>query len=359
MTKTARAAVLGQDGRFETRAYPVPDIADDSGLVRIVACGICGTDIEQAAGKFRNYPVIPGHEPVGIVERIGDAAARKWGVDVGDMVAVEPMIACGQCDTCRRGLKTCRKYGVTSYGFFPLDTPPVLLGGYAEYMYLHPDTVLHRFAPGTDPVMASFYNPLGAGFSWAAKAAATGPGDTVVIQGAGQRGLMCLIAAREAGASRVIVTDLAAARWKLDLARRFGASHVIAADEQDPVEAVHALTGGQGADVVLDVSGTHEKPVADAIRMVRPGGTVVVAALKYRGLSDFRLDDMTFKALTLRGVLSVDSESYRPAMDLIAGGRYPLRDLHTHTLPLDRAGHAIDLLAGRVPDERAFHIAIG
>ncbi len=358
MAKTARAAVLHGDQRFEVRTYPVPDIADDSGLIRVTACGICGTDVEQYAGKFQNYPVIPGHEPVGIIERIGDKAARKWGVDVGDMVAIEPMIACGECDTCRRGLKTCRKYGVTSYGFFPLDTPPYLLGGYAEYMYLHPDTVLHKFAPNTDPVMASFYNPLGAGFSWTAKAAETKPGDTVVIQGAGQRGLMCLIAAREAGAAKIIVTDLAAARWKLDLALQFGASHAIAADKEDPVKAVHDITGGLGADVVLDVSGTHQKPVVDAIKMVRPGGTVVVAALKYRGLSDFRLDDMTFKAVTLRGVLSVDSDSYRPAMALIASGKYPLRDLHTHTLTLDHAERAIKLLAGQVPDERAFHIAI-
>jgi threonine dehydrogenase-like Zn-dependent dehydrogenase len=358
MTRTARAAVLDAGGQFTVRAWPVPEIAADSGLLRLVACGICGTDVEQAAGKFQHYPVIPGHEPVGIIERIGDAAARKWGVDVGDLVAVEPMIACGACDTCRRGLKTCRKYGVTSYGFFPLEAPPHLLGGYAESMYLHPDSILHRFPRGTDPVMASFYNPLGAGFSWAQRAAGTQPGDCVVIQGAGQRGLMCLIAALEAGAGRVIVTDLAAARWKLDLATRLGAHHVVVADEADPVRAVHDLTGGAGADVVLDVSGTHEKPVANAIAMVRPGGTVVVAALKYRGLSDFRIDDLAFKAVTLRGVLSVDSDSYRPAMALIASGQYPLRDLHTHTLPLEQAARAIDLLAGREPGERAFHLAI-
>jgi threonine dehydrogenase-like Zn-dependent dehydrogenase len=358
LQKLARAAVLHRDRRFEVRAYPLPEIADNSGLIRIVACGICGTDVEQAAGKFQHYPVVPGHEPVGVIERIGDVAARKWGVDVGDMIAVEPMIACGVCDTCRRGLKTCRKYGVTSYGFFPLETPPWLLGGYAEYMYLHPDSIVHKFAPGTDPVLASFYNPLGAGFSWAVRAAETKPDDTVVIQGAGQRGLMCLIAAREAGAGRVIVTDLGASKWKLDLALQFGASHVIVADDTDPVRAVMEITGG-GADVVLDVSGAHEKPIADAIAMVRPGGTVVVAALKYRGLSDFRIDDMTFKAVTLRGVLSVDSDSYRPALALIASGKYPLRDLHTHTLPLDQAERAIDLLAGRDSSERAFHLAIG
>lgn len=356
--RTAAASVLERDGSFNVRSYAVPDISEDTGLLRLLACGICGTDVEQAAGKFAHYPVIPGHEPVGIIERIGDRAARKWGVNVGDLVAVEPMIACGECDTCRRGIKSCRKYGVSSYGFFPLDTPPVLLGGYAEYMHLHADSIIHRFAPGTDPVMASFYNPLGAGFSWAVKAGGVQPGGSVLIQGAGQRGLMCLIAALEAGAKTVIVTDLAASQWKLDLARRIGATHTVAADQADLRVAVAEITGGAGVDVALDVSGTHEAPVGNAMAAVRPGGTVVVAALKYRGLSDFRIDDLAFKAVTLRGVLSVDSESYKPAMALIGSGRYPLRDLHTHTLGLGDAARAIDLLAGRMPGERAFHIAV-
>jgi threonine dehydrogenase-like Zn-dependent dehydrogenase len=355
---TAKATALVAPGRFEAVEVEIPPVGASDALVRIVACGICGSDIEQRRGHNFVGPVIPGHEPVGVVEEIGPEAARRWGVAVGDLVAVDPTLSCGRCAMCRAGRSPCEGARRT-YGFIPLASPVGLMGGYAQYMHLDPATDLHRLDRGTPPALAAMYNPLGAGIAWTLGAGGAGLGDTVVVQGAGQRGLMCLIAAKAAGAGRVIMTDLAAAAWKLDIARRLGADHVVVADRDDPVEAVRELTGGLGAEVVLDVSGVSPKPVSDALDMVRTGGVIVVGAMKgRREIPGFVSDKLALKAATLRGVQAVDRASYAKAVEIIRGGRFPLMDLHTHSLGLGEVDRAISLLAGEVPGERALHVTI-
>src|SRR5438132_12758435 len=102
--RTSRAVVQTAPRRLELRELPLPDIDDESALLRVEACGICGSDAEQYTGVLPvRFPLIPGHEPLGIIERIGDRAARRWGVDAGDRVAVESLIPCGHCRGCPAG----------------------------------------------------------------------------------------------------------------------------------------------------------------------------------------------------------------------------------------------------------------
>jgi len=102
--RTSRAVVQTAPRRLELRELPVPEIDDDSALLRIEACGICGSDAEQYAGVLPvRLPVVPGHEPLGVIERIGDRAAKRWSVNVGDRVAVESIIRCGHCRACIAG----------------------------------------------------------------------------------------------------------------------------------------------------------------------------------------------------------------------------------------------------------------
>ena len=124
---------------LEPRDLPLPEIDDDSALLRVETCGICGSDYEQFDGVLRTpMPVIPGHEPLGRIEKIGDAAARRWGVDVGDRVAVETMLSCRFCSECLQGrYHLCRKRRI--YSYIPLDDEPGLWGAYAHHMYLHPN----------------------------------------------------------------------------------------------------------------------------------------------------------------------------------------------------------------------------
>jgi threonine dehydrogenase-like Zn-dependent dehydrogenase len=354
-----------QDGprRLRRAEFPLPAVGHDDALLRVEACGICGTDYELYAGLYPvPAPFIPGHEPVGVIEAIGEVAARRWGVAAGDRVAVESLLPCGYCRQCisgRYGL--CRGRGAlpVGYGFISTEKPPALWGGYAEYMYLEPQSLVHRVSGDVPAELAVMFNPLGAGFRWAVQMPGTKIGDTVVILGPGQRGLASVIACREAGAGRVIVTGLAADERKLALARRFGADHTIDVEAEDPVRRVREITDGAGADIVVDVTSYALEAVTQAVDMARRGGTVVLGGVKgMKPVPDFLSDKVVMKELTLMGALGVDYPAYEAAIRLIESGRYPLAEMHTHTLPLDEAERALQLLAREVPGEDAIHIAL-
>jgi threonine dehydrogenase-like Zn-dependent dehydrogenase len=360
--RTCRAVVQTAPRRLELRDVPVPDIDDDSGLLRIEACGICGSDVEQYAGVLpAPMPLVPGHEPLGVVERVGDRAARRWGVDVGDRVAVETLIPCGHCAACRGGrYQVCRgRGGMFAHGYLPLSRPPGLWGAYAEYMYLDPFSILHRVRADVPPALAVLFNPLGAGFRWAVEIPRTGPGDVVLVLGPGQRGLASVIAARAAGAERIIVTGLARDAHKLALARELGADHVIDVEHEDVRARVHELTDGRGADVVVEVSANAPEPVAEALRLVAIGGRIVLAGVKgFRPVPDFVSDLVVVKEVTVHGAFGVTGRGYGAAIRLIESGRVPLARLHTHDFALEEAERAIRTLAGEVPGEACIHACL-
>ena len=137
----ARALVLERPRHLVERRLALPEVGDDDGLLRVEACGLCGTDHEQYTGElFGGFALVPGHESVGVVEAVGARAAERWGVQGGDRVAVAVFQSCRACPACRRGdFRACRAHGLKDmYGFRPVDTPPGLWGGYAEYQYLAP-----------------------------------------------------------------------------------------------------------------------------------------------------------------------------------------------------------------------------
>lgn len=363
MTRTARAIVQTGPGALEERALPLPEIGVDDALLRIEACGICGSDYEQYEGALpARYPVIPGHEPVGRIAEIGAQAAERWGVTEGDRVCVEALAPCGECTQCGRGdTHLCSgRGGIASYGFLPLSIAPGLWGGYSEYLYLPPAVRVHRIDGSVAPDIATLFNPLGAGFRWAVAMPRLREGETIVILGSGQRGLAGVIAAKEAGAGKIIVTGLERDAAKLGLARDFGADVTIVADKEDVRSAVREATGGRGADVVIDVTSYATEAVNQAIDISRRGGRVVLAGTK--GLTNpvggFQSDKIVLKELTVMGALGVDHDSYERAVRLLESRKYPLEKMHTHTLPLDQADHALRLLAGKVSDKRAIHIAL-
>ncbi len=362
-----RAVVQVGAGKLELHDFARPAVGDDGALLRIEACGLCGTDISQLGGFFSEAgladpPFIPGHEPLGVIDEIGERAARRWGVAVGDRVAVEPHLSCGLCAACLSGDRTACEQGEfseTNYGFMSTERGPGLWGGYAEYMYLDPRTVLHPVSPALPASIAVMFNPIGAGVRWAYEAPSTRLGDTVVILGAGQRGLACVIAAKAAGAATVIVTDVARAAAKLDLALALGADHAIVDDEEDSVERVRSLTAGALADVVVDVSSGATKPVTDAIEMVRRGGTIVLAGMKHnREIPGFVSDKLVTRSITMRGVFTVDAASYRRAIRMIESDSEPFRRMHTRSYPLERAAEAIARLAGTDGQPPAVHVTL-
>src|SRR5690349_16028235 len=165
----ARALVLEAPRRLVERELPLPVVGDDDAVLRVEACGLCGTDHEQFTGLLPGPGAfVPGHETVGVIEEIGDAAAARWGVAAGDRVAVEVFQSCRTCDACRAGqTQRCERHGIGDmYGFVSSATAPGLWGGYATHQYLAPDTQLLQLPPSLDPAVATLFNPLGAGIRW-------------------------------------------------------------------------------------------------------------------------------------------------------------------------------------------------
>lgn len=363
LPSTSRCIVQTGARSLELRELPIPPLAPDAALLRVDACGICGSDYEQYQGVMPGlpFPLIPGHEPVGTIVEMGDEAAERWDVQVGDRVCVETLLPCGFCRQCRSGqYRLCSgRRGLSAYGYLSIDSPPGLWGAYSEYLYLDPHTVVHPISKEIPPELATLFNPLGAGIRWAVHVPGTKLGDTIVILGPGQRGLASVIAAREAGAACIIVSGLSADERKLALAREFGADHTIDVEREDIVQRVRQITDGELADVVIDVSAYANEPVTQAIDVARRGGTVVLAGMKGpKPVEGFFNDRVVAKELTIKGVFGVDFQAYEPAIRLIESGKYPLEKMHTHTMPLEEAERAIQILAREIPGEEAIHIAL-
>ncbi|MBV8981849.1 MAG: alcohol dehydrogenase catalytic domain-containing protein, partial [Acidimicrobiia bacterium] len=279
----AHALTLDGPRRLAEREVPLPELGDNDGVLRVEACGLCGTDHELWTGTLPGpYPFVPGHESVGVVEAVGPKAAERWGVNVGDRVAVEVMLSCGECDKCvARDYRLCRRHGLADmYGLVSLDKSPGLWGGYATHQYLAPDSMLLPIPPVLDPAVATLFNPLGAGIRWGVTVPGTKAGDVVAVLGPGVRGLSACAAAKEAGAAFVMVTGVSPGDdERLALATDFGADLAVDVRTTDPAKALRHATGG-GADVVVDVTAKAPSALGQAMNIARAGGTVVVAGTR-------------------------------------------------------------------------------
>ncbi|MEB3981985.1 zinc-binding dehydrogenase [Mycobacterium sp. 663a-19] len=348
---TARALVLEAPRQLVIRELPVPAIGDDDAVVRVAACGLCGTDHEQYTGELGGgFAFVPGHETVGTIEAIGPRAARRWGVARGDRVAVEVFQSCRDCDSCRRGeYRRCARHGLADmYGFIPVDRAPGLWGGYAEYQYLARDSMVLAVPDGLDAVVATLFNPLGAGIRWGVTVPGTKAGDVVAVLGPGIRGLCAAAAAKDAGAAFVIVTGMGPRdAERLALAPRFGADLAVDVAVDDPVAALGRAAGAM-ADVVVDVTARAPTAFAQAIALARPAGTVVVAGTRGfgAGAPGFSPDAVVVKELRIIGALGVDVTAYRAALDLLVSGRYPFESLPRRCARLEDAAELLATMAG-------------
>lgn len=363
-TRTARVALLTAPRTIEVRELPLPEIGDDDGLLRVEACGLCGTDHEQFTGALpAPMPLIPGHETVGTIEEIGSRAAEKWGVAAGDLVAVMVYKGCRECVACReRDFRECERHGLRDmYGFTSVDKSPGLWGGYSEYHYLAPDSVLLKIPAGIPPEVATLFNPLGAGIRWARKMPATAAGDVVAIMGPGIRGLAAASAVREIGAGFVMVTGYGPGDSdRLRIASElFGADLVVDSAESSPVEALKTATGGL-ADVVVDVTARAPAALAQGIALARPGGKLVIAGT--RGSADtpgFWPDLLVYRELTIMGALGVDTESYVEAIEILESGKFGFAELPRIVAPLEGVADLLLTMAGEGDAPPPVHGVVG
>ncbi|MFA9564830.1 MAG: zinc-binding dehydrogenase [Acidimicrobiales bacterium] len=348
--EVARALVLEEPRRLAARDLPLPVIGPDDGLLRVEACGLCGTDHEQYDGHLSlGYAFIPGHESVGVIERIGAEASHRWGVVEGDRVAVEVFQSCRTCDRCAAGrYRQCRAHGVLdTYGFKNVETGCGLWGGYATHQYLAPDSMLLPVPEQLDPVVATLFNPVGAGIRWGVTMPGTGPGDRVAVLGPGVRGLSVAAAAKQAGAEFVMVTGHGPRDApRLKAASDFGADLTVDAAVEDPVAAFRKATG-RGADVVVDVTAKAPAAFVQAVDLARPGGTVVVAGTRAGAVvPDFDPDHIVLKELRVLGALGVDVAAYRAALELLVSGAYPFVSLSRRSVGLSGVSGLLEVMSG-------------
>lgn len=349
MTRIGKAAIIDRpNGTFTVASAEVPEPGPSGLVVRQELCGVCATDAYMARGHLPGvtFPLVLGHETVGIVEQLGanvteDVTGRPLAV--GDRVYVAPGISCRQCLFCTvyRQPTLCLKR--TGYGFRPQkDAPHFFQGGYAQFLHVVEGLNVLQMNAGVDAAVS--LEPLTIGIHQVERAQPA-LGSTVVIQGAGAIGLLTLVAAREAGATKTIVVGAPASR--LALAREFGADVTISIDETpdagERVRQVRAETlGGYGADVVFECAGV-PAAIPEGIEMLRRGGTFVEAG-HYTDHGETALNPfrhMVNKQITLVAVWAADMPHFVAGRALIESGRYPLADLVSHKLPLDRVADAI------------------
>jgi alcohol dehydrogenase len=246
------------------------------------------------------------------------------------------------------------------YGFIPVDKPPGLWGGYANFQYLSPDSMLIPVPEGIEPALATLFNPLGAGIRWGATLPGTRAGDVVAILGPGIRGLSAAVAAKNAGAGFVMITGAGPLDAdRLALSRRFGADLAVDITDRDPIRALRD-GAGRLADVVVDVTAKAPSAFAQAIELARPGGTVVIAGTRgSAGTPGFSPDLVVFKELRILGALGVDVTDYDQAFALLSSGTYPFEELPRLCVGFDQLPELLAAMAGEdrpsAPSERPVH----
>lgn len=341
--KTMKAAVLFDYGDLRVTERPVPPLGEGEALVKVNAIAICGSDPAIIAHGWRGYSklgeFIPGHEFTGTVVKVAPDVTE---LSVGDRVAVEPHKGCGRCENCIRGLyTTCLNYGNFEkghrhYGFSSN-------GGYAEYAACHVNT-LHRLPDGISFEQGTMLTGAGTVLYGYERIGWMHPGETVVVTGPGAIGLMSAHIAKILGAGRVILTGTREER--LAVGRELGVDVTLNVREQNVVEAVMDITGGIGADLIVECTG-QSAPAAEALEMVRKNGRISYNGI-YHDTVTLQLDKIVQWNLLITGPKAEGMHNLARAIPLMADGRINLKPLITHTFGLDEINTAFDTFTGRV-----------
>jgi threonine dehydrogenase-like Zn-dependent dehydrogenase len=349
MTTRCRAIMFNGDGTYEMRAFEKPTPPPGGAVIKVEAVGMCSSDAEQLKG-FKHVPgevapVVAGHEMVGRVEELAEDA--RFPVAVGDRVAVDLIL--------RSGLYNGK---LLVYGYtMGLDVESGLWGGYGEYMCIAPGTNLMKLTESLPAEHLTIFEPLANAVNWVGLAGVK-EGDAVVVQGPGHVGLMCVVAARVAGASCIIATGTSADGLRLEAARTAGAHHIINVDGEDAVKRVKEITKGWGANVVMDVTSMSKVAVQQALDSVIFGGTVLLAGLKRMAPVEIVTDRLVLNALTVRGGAGSTEQSMRTAVNLLNEGSVPTEALLGEVLSLDQFDQALLLLKREHPDREALRVTI-
>ena len=347
----------GPGTRPQLRSVPWPHVPEQAALIRIEACGVCGTDLHILQGHWPRelpWPLTLGHELAGVIVEKGAALKTDFmnqPLAVGDRVMLPPLMPCGECYYCLHYPDRANKcLAPTYYGrYLPFEKPPHLWGGWAEMVYVDlaelPATKIYRLPDGMTAMAGSLTEPLACCIRAINRAVNVGgfhAGDTVVIQGSGPIGLLALVAAREMGAGRVIVIG-APEEPRLAICRAFGADATVSIEEQVTsearIDAVRQIVGGYGADLVLECRG-HSESGPEGLEMLRDGGTMVeMGQFTDAGAVSTNWHRICTKDVTIAGSWAFTANEIPPGIQLMhrIQDRYPWQ-LVQQVFPLTEDG---------------------
>ena len=331
-----KALLLTAPSQLTFTDFPDPTPGADEVLLRIRACGICGSDIHGWDGSSgrRRPPLIMGHEAAGEVLSVGEAVS-DW--KTGDRVTFDSTIFCGHCAYCERGeVNLCENRRVV--GVAPAEYRQH--GAFAEKLCV-PARILYRLPSNLSFSHAAMIEPVSIAIH-AVKRVSVSRSDTAVVVGAGMIGLLVVQALRWAGARQIVAVDLVDER--LALARQLGATHTFNSRTADVAAAVAALTNGQGADVAFEVVGI-SPTVQTAIGVLRRGGHAVLVG-NLSAKTDFPLQAVVTRELTLHGTCGSAGE-YPLCLDLVARGIIQVDPIISAISPLDQGVEWFNRLSGK------------
>jgi threonine dehydrogenase-like Zn-dependent dehydrogenase len=345
-----RAWVLGDPDQLLLREKPVPIPSRAEVLVRIDAVAICATDLEIIhsgspasieGGLPFNKNFTPGHEYMGTVAALGPDVDE---FRIGERISVEIHAGCGQCKRCRQGMYTsCLNYGKPEKGHrangFTTD------GGFAEYAVNHINT-LARVPDTMGDAEATLVVTAGTSMYGLTELGGLVAGESVVVIGPGPIGLLAVAVAKALGASPVILTGTRNGR--LSIGRQLGADRVININDEDAVEVVRQLTGGIGADYVVECAGA-EATINQAIHMTNRGGKICLAAFPHDPVT-MDIAHLVKNNIYAYGIRGEGRSATRRAMALMAEKRFDATKIHTHTFPLADLPTALRYARERVED---------
>jgi len=324
------AGVYYAPGDVRIEQVPVPQPGPGEMLVRVRACGLCGTDLAKYRLRLAQPGTVLGHEVAGEVVALG-ASVQRFAI--GDRVLVPHHVPCFACVYCRHGsFSMCAEW----------KKPQIAPGGFSEYMLARAETTARGALKLPDKLgfdQATLAEPLACCLRGLERTGLQ-PGDSLVVIGAGPAGLLHVQLARLLGVGRIISVDLLDDR--LAAAKRFGADIAVNAGKQDVAGVVRHFTSGHGADAVITAVGL-PAVVAEAFDLVRPGGKVNVFA-ECPPDSRIEIDPnlMYHKEITLLGAYSSSPREVRIALDLIAAGRVDAQGLISRCVPLAELAQAFE-----------------
>ena len=333
-----KCAVLPKQRVLTFEDRPIPEPGPHHVLIKILRVGVCGSDAhyytEGRIGDFVvNSPIILGHEGAGVVAAVG---AQVKTLKQGDRVTFEPGYTCRRCYYCKSGA-----YNLCPQVTF-MGTPPVD-GCFCEFVSWPEDFVFHLPDSMTMEDGATM-EPASCGL-WAVKRGGVKTGDSVVVFGVGPIGLLTMQAAKVAGATTLIAVDIE--DFRLEYARRLGATHVFNDTDGAALERIRKLTGRvrgfgtrhAGADVTFETAGTIPT-VRNTLAAVRPGGVAVLVGLPPDPMVELDIVGAASKEIDIRGMFRYVNQ-YPAAIALAAGGRIDVRRLVTHHYPLEKVEDAL------------------